>query len=87
LNSPIALLLLKERITDWMANATGNKYFGLGYACSRYTTSEPDLFGKYDAYSRYTANDDREVNRPSDQKIILKPTEPVPFSIADATFG
>jgi hypothetical protein len=62
----------------------GKKYFGLGYACSRYTTSDPDLFGKYAAYSRYTASDEMEVKNPSSQKMMLNPGEPVPVRMAEA---
>jgi hypothetical protein len=49
---PMALLLLNERITVWTAKAVGKNHRGLGYACSRYTTSEPERLGKYDANSR-----------------------------------
>lgn len=45
-NSPTALLLLKDRMTDWTAKVTGKKCLGRGYACSRYTTSEPLRLGK-----------------------------------------
>lgn len=34
-DSTMALLLLKDRMTDWTAKAMGKKYFGRGYACSR----------------------------------------------------
>ena len=48
----IALLLENEKITCFMANTVGKKYSGFGYACSRYTTSEPERLGKYDESSR-----------------------------------
>lgn len=77
-NLPMALLLLNDRITDWAANAVGKKYFGRGYACSRYTTSDPDRFGKYDAYSRYTLKELAAMRKPKTQYIIARPTDPVP---------
>ena len=61
LNIPIALPLLKDKITDCTAKAIGKKYRGRGYACSKYTTSEPERLGKYDANSKYTASDDSET--------------------------
>lgn len=42
----MALTLLKERITVWKAKAVGNSHFGRGYACSKYTTSDPLRLGK-----------------------------------------
>jgi len=51
-NSPMVFALLNDSATIWNANDVGISHFGLGYACSRYTTSEPDRLGKYAAYSR-----------------------------------
>lgn len=51
-NSPMVFALLNDSATLWNANAVGISHFGLGYACSRYTTSDPDRLGKYAAYSR-----------------------------------
>ena len=48
----MALLELKDRMTDCRAKAAGKNHFGLGYACSKKMTYEPDLAGKYDASSK-----------------------------------
>jgi hypothetical protein len=69
----------------WKAKATGKKYLGRGKACSRYTTSAPDLEGKYEVSSRYTEIPESEMSHPSTQKIRLRPTEPVPRRIPAAT--
>lgn len=50
----MALLLPNEKTTCLIANTVGKKYRGFGNACSRYTTSDPERLGKYDASSRYT---------------------------------
>lgn len=50
----MALLLLKENTTFCIANVVGKNHAGRGYACSKKTTSAPDLLGKYAVNSRYT---------------------------------
>lgn len=50
----MALLLLNEKTTFCIANVVGKNHAGRGYACSRKTTSAPDLLGKYAVNSRYT---------------------------------
>ena len=84
IDTPIALLLLNDKMTVCAANATGKKYLGRGNACSRYTTSDPERFGKYDANSKYTASEESETMKPRNQKIKLSPTDPVPAKMADA---
>lgn len=61
------MLLLKDRMTDWTANAMGKKCFGRGYACSRYTTSEPLRFGKKLASSRNTQTPAHAIRKPMTQ--------------------
>jgi hypothetical protein len=86
-HSPIEFPLLNDSKTDWNANAVGISHLGLGNACSRYTTSDPDRFGKYAVYSRYTDKLAIDVKNPSAQYTIDSPTEPVPLRIVDATHG
>lgn len=78
------LLLLNDRITFCMANVVGKKNRGRGYACSRYTTSDPDLLGKYEVNSRYTEALQSDMTPPRTQNIMLSPTEPVPLRMLDA---
>ena len=61
------LELLNDKATDWNAKVVGKNHFGRGYACSRYTTSEPERLGKYAAYSKYTASEAAEVKNPRAQ--------------------
>lgn len=63
----MAFPLLNDSTTDTNANAVGTSHRGRGYACSRYTTSDPDRLGKYAAYSRYTARLASDVRYPNAQ--------------------
>ena len=80
----MALLELKDRMTDCRAKAAGKNHFGLGYACSKKTTSEPDLAGKYDASSKRVASPQQPMMNPMTQYIIDRPTEPVLLRILAA---
>lgn len=63
----MALLELNERMTDWIAKAVGKNHFGRGYACSKNTTSEPDLDGKEEASSKNVASPQHPMMKPMTQ--------------------